>query len=113
MKVLLLGVVGLFLSANSLNNPTPQEVAQRLCSCGQPLADAAQRYQALAQTDRAAYDNHLERASREVQTCLGKNYLASILEPMDKAQQRTFRQALVMNMQQRCPDIAQAVLQMK
>lgn len=103
---------GLFLITslsyiNAQANPTPEKVAEQLCTCGQPLVDVSEKHAQLASNDPKTYANYKETAAKEVLSCLGGfEYLEGTVKNLSYDQKVEFELAIYSKMKSKCPNVA-------
>lgn len=113
MKILLVALMGLFLG-NANPTPTAAEVADKFCSCGQPLVEVAQNNAELQKTDSRAYANKMEKAAGELLKCLGgQEGMEAMVKDLDYQQRLDFEKAVLKEMDTRCPAVASGLKAMK
>ena len=87
-------------------NPTPEKVAEQLCSCGQPLVDVVEKHANLANTDPKAFANYKETAAKSVLSCLGGfEYLESQVKGLSYEQKLEFELSIYSTMKTKCPEV--------
>lgn len=109
MKIIFSGLflITSFSYINAQANPTPEKVANQLCTCGQPLVDMSEKYASLTSEDPKAYANYREKAAKEVLACLGGfEYIEAIGKHLSYEQKVEFELAVYSKMKNQCADVA-------
>jgi hypothetical protein len=112
MKIILASLFGLFIGTTP--PPTAGEVADKFCSCGKPLVEVASQNVELEKKDPKAYANKMEKAAIQLQSCLGgQEGMEAMVKDMSYQQRMDFEQAVLKEMDSRCPDVAKGLKSLK
>lgn len=113
MKILLVAFLGFFLGGDT-PQPTAAEVADKFCSCGKPLVDVVSQNAALQKTDARAFSAKMEVAAGELLSCLGgQEGMEAMVKDFSYQQRKDFEQAVLKEMDGRCPDVAKGIKALK